>query len=230
MCSDYIIHQNKIFISNQLVDDVSASASNMYLFTISNSYLKQTSIVVVESVTLGGQKSLPASYYFTSALQTCGIYQPLQMSIVKKYNLEESHKEIDILDIRMLPASISVKQLLTSLNATKSYHFSSRVPRKEDPSKTVCSTNSPCCSVNKVTLPQAKIDGLACRTNNTLNFFLLDAVRYKLMLNNLDIHLDEGGSSHSGLLIVDLPMKRHFVMPERMKITEDSIGAILFTL
>ena len=219
-CSDYIIHQNKIFISNELADVSTTTANNMYLFTISDSYLKQT-FIVVESSTSGGQISVQPSYYSSRALHTCGVYQPLQMDILKKYDLGVGHKETDILDIRKLPASISEQHLLSSLNATKSYHFSIRVPQQEDPSKTVCSTNSPCCSVNKITLPQANIDGLACKTNNTLNFFLLDAVRYKLMLKNINIDLVEGSSA---LLVVDLPMKRHFVMPESMEITEDSIG------
>ena len=133
----------------------------MYLFTISDSYLKQT-FIIVESITSGGQIYVQPSYYSSRALHTCGVYQPLQMDVLEKYNLGVGYKETDILDIRKLPASITVQHLLSSLNATKSYHFSIRVPQKEDPSKTVCSTNSPCCSCLLYTSPSPR-DGLLSR-------------------------------------------------------------------
>ena len=226
-CSDYILHHNNIFISNQLCKHTAdcSTKNKLFLFTVSDPYLKQT--FLIEGVTSDELKSVQPVYYSAWAVHTCGVYQPLQLSALKKYNLGSAHKEDDILDIRRLPKTISTKDLLSDMNATHGFHSFQKMFNKEDPLKqTVCGQNAPCCSVNKINFPQAEINGLACRTNKTLNFLLLDSARYKLLLKNIGINRIEG-SSDSALLIIDLPMKTHFVMPENKKITGDSIGKFI---
>lgn len=87
--------------------------------------------------------------------------------------------------------------------------------RKSYSTEYLCGKNAPCCSRNlesiRSNLSLADFRGLACQTNKTLNFYLLDETRYKYLLENAGVD-----TSQPSLLVVDLSEKTHFSIKENL--------------
>lgn len=234
LCSDYIIHQQNIFVSGPICSQNpnKCSLTVPYLFTISIPHLKQT-FLYQGGVKSQYKKLQRHSYVSDFAHFKCGEYHALQQSVLNKYyEFAVSDREKDILDVRQRSNALQFKDILADMNILVSHHAIPRISSENEKvmRSAICGSNAPCCTINKIELPQAEINGLACRTNKTLNFFTMDAMRYKKLLENIGVVSMNSNQGESGasLLVVDLQMKSHFVMPKDNQISETSIGIIHF--
>lgn len=118
-------------------------------------------------------------------------------------------EEINRATISLLPTPISVE---------KSFSESTQ---------SLCGKNAPCCSRDlnstRSSLPLADFPGLACQTNKTLNFYLLDNTRYKYLLENAGIN-----TGQPSLLLVDLEAKTHFSMKDNINYLSIGKGFFFF--
>ena len=76
-----------------------------------------------------------------------------------------------------------------------------------------CGNAAPCCFENVLDrkLPTLEYEGLACRTNKTLSFYILDDKSHAYILNNMI-----GVLAQPSLMIVDLEAEEHFNLKEYM--------------
>lgn len=94
---------------------------------------------------------------------------------------------------------------------------------------TKCAGNAPCCSSKRIQnndMKRHSVHGLACITNHTLDFYLLDSERYSYLLDNAGIDLDE---DKKRLFVIDLPSKQNFIFNETVTYTSLAKFVLDFT-
>ena len=200
LCRDYIVLKDLLYLSEHVCfNKQSTDCGREHLYTIIDPYLLQTHI---RYSMRGGH--LPRREY--ADYQWCH-YRAVSVLFLKKYGLAAGFVENEALELSRLPKMVTFKDILHDLNVTEP---AVNILSKDSTKTFQCGSNAPCCHKGRPKEPHSSIDGLACRTNKTLDFYVLDAFRYEhLVMKVLGV---EHRTNESSIFIVDLQSKTHHLM------------------
>jgi len=201
LCRDYIILKDFLYLSEHICFNKQPTVCGTErLYTVIDPYLRVT---YIRYSTQSGH--LPRRVYRDN-YQWCR-YRVVSVSLLKKYGLSAGFVENEALELKRLPKMVTLKDILHDLNVTEPIV---NILSKDSKDTFRCGSNAPCCHKGRSKMPHGSIDGLACRTNKTLNFYVLDAIRYEYLVTKvLGV---EHKTNESSIFVVDLQSKTHHLM------------------
>lgn len=155
-------------------------------------------------------------------------YVALRVNVLYKYSLlPVGVGKNDILDTSRLPPDFDLTKVLGDLLAeTSNVEHSDPDGAENGPLEKQCGRNAPCCSGVETQLWKLNsLKGLACKTNITLNFYVLDSTRYGFLLRQAGVVGSET-TEKPRLFILDQFSRTHHVMNEEIQFS--NIGICLF--
>jgi len=217
---DIIVYRKNIYIFHRRCTYSSYCGVNQGTLSILDDPYTQQSLLYLDYVNgcdSSVQRLRGRRYSLYTPHRCC--YMPLRVKILHKYAMLPMgvHKN-DLLDVSRLPNDFDLSKVLDDLlietaNAESDSGGDSAKGLVEQP----CGRNAPCCSGVETQLWKLdSLNGLACKTNRTLNFYLLDSTRYSFLLKQAGV-VGSQASSEPRMFIIDQFSRTHFVMEEEIE-------------